>query len=233
MILLPQKVAYRGTISSLRISSVGGTAFLDACAALVPYADGNHLVEIYDASGRMLRGYLAAAGDGEDLTELITVEADRTLASDTGFWSKSSGDVTIADGKASLNAVSTNYGIYHAPLGTDTGVLYKVGFEVVSLAAGSVKAIVRASNAPFYTTTGAKSAYLTQDLTTGVFGFVAAGNGTTASMDNLSIAQVTGPSADGCTIVSAKGGATANWAYKDAAFTYNAATNYVVVRKAR
>jgi len=233
MIIIPsQPVVYRGTISGLRISSVDGAAFIDACAALVPYADGNHLVEIYDASG-MLRGYLAAAGDGEDFTELITVEADRTLASDTGYWSKSSGDVTIADGKASLNNVSSNYGIYHTPLGTTTGVLYKVGFEVVSLAAGSVKAIVRASNAPFYTTTGAKSAYLTHDLATGVFGFVAAGNGTTASMDNLSIAKVTGPSADGCTIVSAKGGATENFAYKNAAFTYNSSAYYVIVRKSR
>ncbi|MGB3988660.1 MAG: hypothetical protein WBK67_03165, partial [Minisyncoccales bacterium] len=60
-------VVYSGTISGLRISSVDGTAMLDACAALVPYADGSHLVEIYDASGRMLRGYLSAAGDGEDL----------------------------------------------------------------------------------------------------------------------------------------------------------------------
>ena len=67
------QVVYSGTISGLRISSVDGTAFIDACAALVPYADGNHLVEIYDASGRLLRGYLAAAGDGEDLGAALNV----------------------------------------------------------------------------------------------------------------------------------------------------------------
>ena len=76
IILFSQPVVYRGTISSLRISSVDGTAFLDNCAALVPYADGNHLVEIYDASGRMLRGYLGAAGTGETLGDELHTQSN-------------------------------------------------------------------------------------------------------------------------------------------------------------
>ena len=66
-----------GTITGLRISSVDGTAFLDNCAALIPYADGNRRIEIYDASGRILQGYLKAQGEGEGLGgEFITSVAN-------------------------------------------------------------------------------------------------------------------------------------------------------------
>ena len=52
-----------GTATGMRISSVDGTAFLDNCAALVPYADGNHLLN-YDSANRMLRG-AESGGDRE------------------------------------------------------------------------------------------------------------------------------------------------------------------------
>ncbi|MCK9517428.1 MAG: hypothetical protein M0R74_00155 [Dehalococcoidia bacterium] len=162
MILLPQKVAYRGTISALRISSVDGTAFIDACAALVPYADGSHLVEIYDASGRMLRGYLAGAGDGEDLGAEIN-----------------SGTLTAL-------------------------TLYKI--------------------------TATELDHFGSGLEVGEY-FTSAGTETCDA--NNKVQAVTWGSTDGVLIVSAKGGATENFAYKDASFTYNEASYQVIVRAAR
>ena len=56
---------------------------------------------------------------------------------------------------------------------------------------------------------------------------------TTLHIDNVSIRPVTAPSTDGITIVSGKGGTTYNFAYKDAAFAYNAASYYAIVKKVR
>jgi hypothetical protein len=73
MILTGKQVKYRGTVTGLRISAVDGTAFIDNAGATIPtYADGNHQIEIYDASNRMLRGVLKAAGTGETLSDELT-----------------------------------------------------------------------------------------------------------------------------------------------------------------
>jgi hypothetical protein len=49
----------------------------------------------------------------------------------------------------------------------------------------------------------------------------------------FSLKQVTAPSADGCTIQASKTDATENFGYKNASFTYNAASYLCVVRKLR
>jgi hypothetical protein len=226
MILLPQKVAYRGTISGLRISSVDGTAFLDACAALVPYADGNHLVEIYDASGRMLRGYLGAAGDGETLGgELITAADDRTFASDTGWWSKTNG-WTINDAAAGKahHAGTVGGGLNKALIAT-VGALYAVTQTMAMAQAWYCYHTI--TNNTIYATTGTK--YITAMSAT--IGYNSSYDSVT--VDDVSLKQVTAPSADGCTIVSAKGGGTQNFSVKNASFTYNSSAYYVIIRKAR
>ncbi|MFH1147215.1 MAG: hypothetical protein V1736_05855, partial [Pseudomonadota bacterium] len=76
--LAPQPVKYRGTVTGLRISAVdggateSGGAFIDgANADITALADGNHQIEIYDASGRMIKGVLKEAGIGETNTDLI------------------------------------------------------------------------------------------------------------------------------------------------------------------
>jgi len=67
-LMVSSNVVYRATLTGLRISSVNGTALIDNAGATVPtLADGNHLIEIYDSAGLALKGYLKAAGDGEDL----------------------------------------------------------------------------------------------------------------------------------------------------------------------
>ena len=73
MILTGKQVKYRGTVTGLRISAVDGTAFIDAAnSSITDLADGNHQIEIYDASNRMLRGVLKAAGTGETLSDELT-----------------------------------------------------------------------------------------------------------------------------------------------------------------
>jgi hypothetical protein len=58
-------------------------------------------------------------------------------------------------------------------------------------------------------------------------------DGTETIDANNKVKQVLTPSSSGATIVSAKGGTTYNFAYKDTSFTYNAASYYCIVSKVR
>jgi len=230
-------VVYSGTIS-LRISSVDGTAFLDACAALVPYADGNHLVEIYDASGRMLRGYLGAAGDGEGLgSELL------------GTWVNSGANpFETFDGSAPPNIASaintTGYAVADSTLSSalTLGMLLKSANNITLNSGAAPKLNIHSGSGSIWNVnelqlvSGPNETYCTQRATiaggtallrlyhdSGVVGDWSSAN---------SYKQVTGPSADGCTIVSAKGGAVQSFSYKGT-FTYNEASYQVIVRVAR
>jgi len=49
----------------------------------------------------------------------------------------------------------------------------------------------------------------------------------------VSLKPVTAPSSSGATIVSAKAGETYNFNHKNASFTYNAASYYVIIRAIR
>ena len=75
----------------------------------------NVMYKTYDEVGGRLASGLVSwwALDATDSlgSELITVEADRTFASDTGYWSKDTG-VTIADGVCRFSNVSANQGLY-------------------------------------------------------------------------------------------------------------------------
>ncbi len=223
MILLPQKVAYRGTISGLRISSVDGTAFLDACAALVPYADGSHLVEIYDASGRMLRGYLSAAGTGETLTN-VTAGWDFTDG-----WSFISGTGTVDDAD-SFSSTSGEAVIQKILLGQ--GALYKSKYSAstactnLSLRSGSTVVLTLNDNTYAYATARLADAAASR------LRFYTAGLGTT-DVSVLEVNKVLTPSALGLTLTSTPGGATQKFAYKDASFTYNEASYYCLIKRAR
>ena len=219
MILLPQKVAYRGTLTGLRISAVDGRAFLDACAALVPYADGSHLVEIYSATG-LLRGYLAAAGDGEDAaTDVLTGW------NFTSGWTPSAG-VTINDVDTFTTTGAGQY-IYRSANPFAVGALYKVSYDY-DQTAGAVN--LRHTSTTPIADDGDANKYWTAS---GVSLRIQATLSATVDVTTMTAFAVTGPSADGATIVSAKGGATENFAYKDASFTFNATSYAVVVRKAR
>jgi hypothetical protein len=211
-----------GTITGLRISAVDGTAFLDNCAALIPYADGNHRIEIYDSSNRMLKGVLKAAGSSEMLgDELIT---NGTFDNTTGWtpqggsWSgfswEISGGVATATNTTKYFYQSSVYGV---------GKLIKFGADVV-VTSGTVRlALDNMNNGFSITTTGiGQTSYRTKTTVneSGLFGITSF----TGTVDNFTAKQVLTPSSSGATIVSAKGGDIYNFASKDASFTYNAAS---------
>jgi hypothetical protein len=228
MILLSQKVAYRGTISGLRISSVDGAAFIDACADLVPYADGNHLVEIYDASGRMLRGYLGAAGDGEDLgPEIVDAWANgATIPYET--WTVGAGNLitqavnSSGSGVANKTVSPTLYALYKCvnAITLTSETMPTIRWRTVSLTEGNTFT----SNATSYQTINVASEGNVSIISTAATDF---------ALTSFSLKKVTGPSTSGAVIVSAKGGATENFAYKSASFTFNQASYQVIVRAAR
>ena len=53
------------------------------------------------------------------------------------------------------------------------------------------------------------------------------------NINAMRVKAITAPSSSGATIVSAKGGTTYNFAYKNTSFTYNAASYYCIVSKVR
>jgi len=240
MIIIPsQPVVYRGTISSLRISSVDGTAFLDNCAALVPYADGNHLVEIYDASGRMLRGYLSSVGSAEGLSETEKIANSDFQLGDTGFTKE--GAWAISDiGAGDYQAVATNNAVnthlYSIMSGLTVGQLFKATAVCSNFTDGSVAVFLPDGSLTgnTLTGTGTSTRYHTLMSTGNQLGGVKILTaGSDLRISSISVKQVLTPSTSGATIVSAKGGATQNFTYKNSSFTYNAASYQVIVRAAR
>ena len=222
-------VARNAAVSGLRISAVDGAAFIDACPSwITDLADNGHLIEIYDASNRMLAGVLAAVGTGETLGGELVVNG--TFDADTD-WTKGTG-WSIAGGVAAhTGANGTN--IYQTPSKTVGGLYF------LSLAVNATSAIVGmyvATNA-FYpialeTTTGARTGYGTWPSAAARAGMYAGANAE-CNVDNASMKQVLTPSATGAVIVSAKGGAVENFKARNANFIYNAASYGVIIKKMR
>lgn len=206
-----------GTITDLRISSVDGTAFLDNCAALIPYADGNRRIEIYDASGRILQGYLKAQGVAETLATtggpLNNGELTKQSLSD---WSGAHYNATVDDANSFTSSLKSNY-IRQTGISFTAGALHKL-VHSGSTGTGKVKFQIGTTvvNTDFGTGYHTPTAVYDYRLSNSAV--------STTDMTAWSIKEVTAPSTDGVTIVSAKGGAIYNFASKDASFTYNAAS---------
>lgn len=253
MRLLGRKPAYKGTISGLRISAVDGTAFIDACSDLTTYADGAHRVEIYDSANKMLAGFLKAQGNGETLGgELHTSancisdpngnEADAT----TGIVPPAEGTVTsTSEGSPAVGTyhllitVTNAYTGCRIPITVSAGRLYRVSRQskrgtasggFVGWDGAYSQAIV--ANEPFGNTdyeSATVSYCVAKDSTLYLLQTVNDSGGTNY-LDNLSVNQVTAPSANGATLVSTKGGTTYNFTFKDSGFSYNKASYRVIVR---
>ena len=230
MFLLPSpKVVYRGLVTGLRISAVGGTAFIDNAGATIPtYADGNHQIEIYDSANRMLRGVLKAAGSG-------TFGTDNLGADLVSGWDFTSGWELISAGSiVDANSYVSGTGVYHG-IRTTAEILvpfrlYKVSWDGSS---ASATVQVRRTNAAgdilvtgFGTGYGTITAY-------GKLALLNSGVATQTDVTSLSFNQITAPSALGATIVSAKGGETYNWAYKNSSFVFNASSYYCIIKSLR
>ena len=208
-----------GTLTGLRISSVDGTAFVDNAAAITTYADGNHMLDILDSSGRLLRGILSAVGTGETLGSELVTNGD--FAVSTG-WVAEAGWV-IDSGV--LTGTNTTKQTYRSVSAVPVGSLYQAAFTVSSYSAGNVRAYLTsdkdASLPQAVSANGAAAIYITRVGTGGSFYIDMGSAAFTGVIDDASCKLVTAPSTDGALIVSAKGGSTRNFSSKDASFTYN------------
>lgn len=238
-LLLPTpKVVYRGTITGLRISAVDGTAFIDNAGATIPtYADGNHQIEIYDDSNRMLRGVLKAAGTGETLgDEVFSSWANSGTAPFETFTSSgldiSEATETGTTGRALGNTTTIELGLYK--FGFTTSLLSGT-FSANHTFVFSAAATGNYSNQARQTITlasGAQSGYGTI-LTSANYVAWRTVSAISFAIADFTFKQVTAPSSSGCTIVSAKGGDTYNWAYKNSSFVFNASSYYCIIKSLR
>jgi len=231
MIILAPPVKYRGTLTGLRISSVGGTALIDNAGATIPtLADGNHQIEIYDAEGRMLKGVLKAAGSAETLSGVeLTTDGEFT---DTANWTEQT-NWAVAGGVAASTGSNAGQSVYQV-VTTATNVLYKATTTISAYTSGYGSFILGAlSSASPLNSSNTFSYYATGIVTSSVnFGLKSGSTPLVGESSVISLQSVTAPSTSGCTIVSAKGGTTYNFAYKNASFTYNS-TYTVIVRAIR
>lgn len=254
MILIGSNVVYKATLTGLRISAVNGAALIDNAGATVPtLADGNHLIEIYDASGRMLKGFLKAAGGGETLGDGIL--SNPSFDVDTTGWNAYQSTPTSVAGGETNNCVQINretggpnYSAYTSALSGHLGKIVKYSAYVKSGTAGNKSYRIAIYNDGTVTKskTGTSSeswvqadcGYSTVTSDTNLVVDLAISQlinvGETMLFDTASLKQVTGPSTSGCTISSTKGGtAMDNWSYKNAAFSYNSSSYYCVVKRVR
>ena len=214
---------------------------------ITTFADGNHSIEIYDASGRMLKGVLKEAISVEVLGDEII-----SNNSFTGTWSSNVPQSWALSDGATQNG--TNYlvgndvndtlqiicdgalmGIYQ-PFVTTANALYKFTSVCDSITAGKRVYFGLGSSIGstlhIITEAGALTSYQT-DITNGTTYLVRSpGYISDGVFSSVSRKQVTAPGA-GATIVSAKGGTVYNFAYKNASFTYNASSYYTVIKKLR
>lgn len=219
-LLVGQKVVYRGTVTGLRISAVDGTAFIDNAGATIPtYADGNHQIEIYDSSNRMLRGVLKAVGtsatEGSD--------SARTFVAEYGTPTIAGDQITFSN--ASEIVAESDYWI--------NGGLYLVDWSITSYSGSGnfylfggglpTTGISKAANGNYTSYITSNSVNLRISSTFGCSGI------TTIN----SIKQVLTPSSAGATITTLKNGDVYNWSYKNSSFSFNSASYYVIIRAIR
>ncbi len=240
MILTGKQVKYRGTVTGLKISAVDGTAFIDAAnSSITDLADGNHQIEIYDASNRMLRGVLKAAGTSEGLggemfNDIEFADSSKWLASGSVPPSVSGGEGVFSAATNTAGLFQRNDGVQRLVSPIVQDCLYKLDWDITGFTSGGLAFRLRSQDqTATRTSTGTDLIdYLTANSTATGAGVVAVGE-TTAKIDNVSLKQVTAPSSSGATIVSAKGGDVYNFSYKNPSFTYNAASYYCIVSKVR
>jgi len=220
--LLTSAPVYKGTITALRVSAVDGTAFIDnANESVTALADGNHSIEIYDSSNRMLKGVLKAAGTSEGLGDDVFTPLDFTNAPNWGTINATVNDAdtfttTDANGRVYTNSVATTLAI---------GALYKSSFS-----ANETTGTSSLSNV-FSVIDGSSNVYNTSVSTILRIGNTT--NSAVVDVTTLSVQQVLTPSALGATIVSAKAGETYNFSYKNPSFTYNSSSYYCIIKAIR
>jgi hypothetical protein len=219
-----------------------------------PYMDGNHSIEIYDSSNRMLRGVLKAAGSSETLGDELVTNGDNEAAvmssenfRQTVTQSSEQAQAGTYSAKAVLSGgTDTHYGrwaIDRLKLYKFSGYFYLPSGQTVNRLAigGDYKTEASFGISKFTTLT---NQWINLSLYTTPYGTLS--NHVTAGSllqnnadedyyyyDTFTIKQVLTPSTSGATIVSAKGGETYNFSYKNPSFTYNADSYYIIIKRLR
>jgi hypothetical protein len=218
-------------------SDGGATSFTDAggddvfyikditISEIQPYMDGNHQIEIYDSSNRMLRGVLKAAGTSETLDTDLLAGLDIT----SGWIAVGSPATTIND--ANTYTANATYGGVRRSLWT-VGGLYKGSLDVTVTGTSTYTYLGRTPGNQIFD--GESDKYITSSVDNSVY---IATSGTTAGtvtdINSAVLQQVLTPSSSGATIVSAKGGETYNFSYKNPSFTYNSSSYYCIIKTIR
>jgi hypothetical protein len=228
-------IVYSGTITGLTISAVNGTAFVDGLNATVLALplDATHSIEIYDSSNRFLRGVLKSVGVAETAgSELITGWTNSTSHPYETFTAGVGNLITEA-------ANTTAYGSAYKTSTAGIGALYQYSKTVV------INSGVDVSTTFFRWASGdnAASPSILLPVSSGYATAASAyshivlfvGNGviTNFTVSAISLKQVLTPSSSGAVIQASKTDSTENFGYRDASFTYNAASYRVDVKKLR
>jgi len=227
------------TQANMRLSGVDGLAFVDFGAANVLTTKVGHLLKITDSAGKSIMGYIKAAGSGEGLGDELITSWTNHPTHPVETYAATGTNITQFVNSAG------GYGIVHINTGVDLRLaLYKYSTDVTinsgsfdnfGIGFGSAASAQRV----VYTkpaSTGTYSGYFTPNYTS-TLPFINIMAGPTSALDaafiNNTLKQVLTPSSSGATIVSAKGGETYNFSYKNPSFTYNAASYYCIVSKVR
>lgn len=235
----------QGTATGLRISSADGVALLDNCPSaitdLVALYPGKLNILILDASNRVIEGWAGSVGTGEGYLDIMGGSDPGLLNGNmetgdppTGWYamnsavlSQQSDERTGGAGSKSIQVLKSGVSAPNAR--RSFGTISNNGLFFLS-------AWVKSTNTGYYSTVafGAAfggynaekasdvnwanmSAYKTSSATTGNVSLVsyATNDGHGSRFDDITIRQVTAPSALGCTIVSTFEGAEQSWTSDD------------------
>jgi hypothetical protein len=205
-----------GTLTGVRISAVDGTAFLDNCAALVPYMDGRSRIQLLDASGSILEGVLGLRGTGETI-------GGELLDSWTNYLS--SFETLTVSGSDIIQAVNnSSYGLaFKQYSGIYIGRLMKCVQTTYTLNSGTEPGFGLQSglgiNIPM---TKNGTSYVTHWSYGNCNISLYVNANSDFSFTGTSVKQVLTPSNQGCLIKNDSG--VQNFISKNVSFTYNAAS---------
>jgi hypothetical protein len=212
------KLVASGSVSAanFKVSLVDGTAFVDFNSAGVFDSYIGCKLTITDTTGGdKISGIIGAMGDGEDLGANLLLGWNLTSG-----WSTVAGS-SITDADTWATSIGNKF-IFKANT-LLIGALYKATYA--GTASAGTSWIADGADLTHYIQINAGAGYFTNP--SNVAFLLKNTLAATTDVTTLECQQVTGPSATGCTILAAPGGAQ-NWTSKSASFMVNEAITYTI-----
>jgi len=236
------------TAANLKLSAVDGTAFVDFSTADVLTDNIGKYIVIKDSTGKEIKGWIKAAGTGVTTNTVYTSDFSAGLDGwsvywATGYevgsflWDTDHTVLTVAGNSSS--AVRPRLG---RTLSMTVGALQfmEMDYSVVSGTAVITGEIVGGEHQSLTNTLSGTDTYITSQQTcagTSYNRLYLYFNGRdydfVLNINAMRVKAITAPSSSGATIVSAKGGETYNWAYKNSSFSYNQASYFCIIKAIR